>query len=210
MSQVEELEQAILKRAEEMAQEQLQLGESGRRNILRESSDRLQLREEKETLQAKAMAERAYLRKVQADELKLRSKLDQMRWNLVQTVMQRLAEMLQALRGDEPRYHELLRDLLRQAADEIATEQLVVAFNAEDRWQLQPAWESFTAGVRPETCFILADEPIESIGGLIVSTPDGRIRIDHSFEGRMDRLQGPIRQALVERLLPPVGNSLPW
>jgi V/A-type H+-transporting ATPase subunit E len=210
VNQVEALEQAILKRAEEMAREQLQRGESGRSNILRESSERLQLREEKESLLAKALGDRAYLRKVQADELKLRSKLDHMRWNLVQTVMQRLAELLETLRRDEPRYHELLRDLLRQAAAEIQAQQLVVALNAEDRRQLHASWDMFTAGLRPQTQFRLADDPIETVGGLLVSTPDGRIRIDHTFEGRMERLQNPIRQALVERLLPPVGSSLPF
>ena len=49
MNQVEALEQAILERAQMMADECAHRGEAGRKNILREASERLQLREEKET-----------------------------------------------------------------------------------------------------------------------------------------------------------------
>ncbi len=55
----------------------------------------------------------------------------------------------------------------------------------------------------------LAEAPIETLGGLRISTLDQRIRIDHTFEGRLTRLQRKIQLALVERLLPPVGDGLP-
>ena len=97
MNQVEALEKAILERAELMANECHSRAEAGRKNILREASERLHLREEKETLLAKSLADRAYLRKVQADELKLQSKMDHMRWNLVQVVVDRLQQKIQAL-----------------------------------------------------------------------------------------------------------------
>ena len=52
MNQVETLENAILERAEQMAKECHSRAEAGRKNILREASERLHLREEKETLLA--------------------------------------------------------------------------------------------------------------------------------------------------------------
>lgn len=207
MNQVEALEQAILKRAQEMAQESLQRGESGRRNILREANERLHLREEKETLLAKSLADRSYLHQVQADELKLRSKLDHMRWNLVQTVMQRLPELFAAFRADTPQYHQYLQALLRQAAEQIGMGKLEVALNSDDHKQLHRQWETFTQGLHPQTKFSLAEHPIETLGGLLVTTPDGRVRIDHTFEGRLQRLQGKIQQAMVERLLPPASEG---
>ena len=48
MNQVEALERAILEHAQEMARESQKSAEIARRNILRESSERLHLREEKE------------------------------------------------------------------------------------------------------------------------------------------------------------------
>ena len=207
MNQVEALERAILEHAEEMARETRKGAEVGRRDILRESSERLHLREEKETLLAKSLADRAYLRKVQADELKLQSILDHMRWNLVQMVVQRLSERMHELRQHQASYRSLLRSLLKQAATQIEADRLEVSFNDEDRRQLEPEWEEFTVGLVPDKELLLANTNIDTIGGLLVSTEDHRIKIDHTFEGRLNRLQRKILQTLVERLLPPSGNT---
>jgi len=75
MDQITELEAAILQRANRLAAEFRQRAERSRDNILREASDRLRLREEREVLLAKALAERAYRRQVQASELKLRAQM---------------------------------------------------------------------------------------------------------------------------------------
>jgi V/A-type H+-transporting ATPase subunit E len=208
MNQVEALENAILQHAEEMARESRKSAEVSRRNILRESSERLHLREQKETLLAKSLADRAYLRKVQADELKLRSNLDHMRWNLVQMVIERLAQCMTGLREDEPAYHALLQALLQQATVQIEGPELLIALNHDDRRRLQPRWEAFTAEAAVDKHILLAETPIETLGGLLVSTPDNRLRIDHTFEGRLERLQQKIQLVLVERLLPPVTDGL--
>ena len=208
MNQVEALEKAILEHANEMARESRRSAEIGRRNILRDASERLHLREEKETLLAKSRAERAYLRKVQADELKLRSNLDHMRWNLVQVVMQRLAQRMSELRREQTRYHDLLRVLLKQAAAQIEAPALQVSLNQEDRQLLQPRWDAFTADLATDKQLLLAERTIETLGGLLVTTPDQRQRIDQTYEGRLTRLQGKIQLVLVERLLPPITESL--
>ncbi|MET0068276.1 MAG: V-type ATP synthase subunit E family protein [Candidatus Thiodiazotropha sp.] len=207
MNQVEELEKAILDRAELMAKECHSRAEAGRKNILREASERLQLREEKETLLAKSLADRAYLRKVQADELKLHSKMDHMRWNLVQVVVERLEERMRELRQDETRYFKLLHELLEQAARHIDAAELRVRFNADDRHRLKPEWEKLTAGLDPGKTFQLDNTTIETLGGCLITTPDERIQIDHTFEGRLSRLERKIHQALVERLLPSLGDG---
>ncbi len=145
---------------------------------------------------------------MQADELKLRSNLDHMRWNLVQMVMQRLAERMTELRGDETRYHVLLQALLLQGAVQIDGPELLISLNQDDRRRLQPRWDAFTEGLAPDKHILLAEQPIETLGGLLVATPDQRLRIDHTFEGRLARLQNKIQLVLVERLLPPITESL--
>ncbi|MEJ2425615.1 MAG: V-type ATP synthase subunit E family protein [Candidatus Thiodiazotropha sp.] len=207
MNQVEQLEKAILDRAEMMAKECQNRGEAGRKNILREASERLHLREEKETLLAKSLADRAYLRKVQADELKLQSKLDHMRWNLVQVVIERLEQRMRELCQDETRYFKLLRDFLQQAAGQIDAPELRVRFNADDHHRLKPQWEKLTAELTQDKVFHLDNTTIETLGGCLITTPDERIQIDHTFEGRLNRLERKIHQALVERLLPPLGEG---
>ncbi|MEW8086668.1 MAG: V-type ATP synthase subunit E family protein [Candidatus Thiodiazotropha endolucinida] len=207
MNQVEALEKAILERAELMANECHSRAEAGRKNILREASERLHLREEKETLLAKSLADRAYLRKVQADELKLHSKMDHMRWNLVQVVVGRLQQRMQALTQDEAKYTELLKAFLQQAAKQIEEQRLMVSVNAEDLRRLKPQWETLTSSLATGKVFELKEESIETIGGCLITTADKRVQIDHTFEGRLSRLERKVHQALVERLLPPIGDG---
>lgn len=207
MNQVEALEKAILERAELMANECHSRAEAGRKNILREASERLHLREEKETLLAKSLADRAYLRKVQADELKLHSKMDHMRWNLVQVVVDRLQQRMQALTQDEVKYIELLKAFLQQAAEQIEEQRLMVSVNAEDLRRLKPQWQTLTSSLAAGKVFELKEESIETIGGCLITTADKRVQIDHTFEGRLTRLERKVHQALVERLLPPIGDG---
>ncbi|MEW7972998.1 MAG: V-type ATP synthase subunit E family protein [Candidatus Thiodiazotropha endolucinida] len=207
MNQVEALEKAILERAELMANECHSRAEAGRKNILREASERLHLREEKETLLAKSLADRAYLRKVQADELKLHSKMDHMRWNLVQVVVDRLQQRMQALTQDEAKYTELLKAFLQQAAKQIEEQRLMVSVNAKDLRRLKPQWEALTSSLATGKVFELKEESIETIGGCLITTADKRVQIDHTFEGRLTRLERKVHQALVERLLPPIGDG---
>jgi V/A-type H+-transporting ATPase subunit E len=207
VNQVESLEKAILERAQMMADECAHRAQAGRKNILREASDRLHLREEKETLLGKSQADRAFLRKVQADELKLRSKMDHMRWNLVQVVIDRLPERMRAMAEDESGYVEWLAQLLTHAASQIDQDRLLVAVNNEDLRRLKPRWETLTSNLVAGKQFELSDQGIDTVGGCLISTPDGRVQIDHTFEGRLDRLKRKIHQALVERLLPPIGEG---
>jgi V/A-type H+/Na+-transporting ATPase subunit E len=207
VNQVEALEKAILERAQMMADECAHRADAGRKNILREASERLHLKEEKETLLAKSLADRAYLRKVQADELKLRSKMDQMRWNLVQVVIGRLQERMKTLTQDDARYFELIKALLKQAAGQIEQETLEVSVNQEDLLRLKPQWDELTKALAPGKRFQLLEKNIDTVGGCLISTPDKRVQIDHTFEGRLARLERKIHQALVERLLPPIGEG---
>lgn len=207
MNQVEALEKAILDRAQMMADECHHRAEAGRKNILREASERLHLREEKETLLAKSLADRAYLRKVQADELKLHSKMDHMRWNLVQVVMERLQQRMQGLIQDETRYFELMQAFLKQAAEQIEEQRVLVSVNSDDLRRMKPKWETLTSNLVEGKTFDLMDTTIETVGGCLITTADKRIQIDNTFEGRLERLKRKVHQALVERLLPPIGDG---
>jgi V/A-type H+-transporting ATPase subunit E len=207
VNQVEALEQAILERAQMMADECANRAEAGRRNILREASERLRLKEEKETLLAKSQADRAYLRRVQADELKLRSKMDHMRWNLVQVVIDRLSERMRTLTEDESRYFEWLTQLMSQAAFHIEQPELEISVNAEDLPRLKAKWALLTDNLVAGKRFILREQSIETVGGCLITTPDQRVQVDHTFEGRLSRLERKIHQALVERLLPPISEG---
>ena len=132
----------------------------------------------------------------------MQSHLDRVRWNLVTDVDQRLRERMVTFRQDEAAYRGLLLTCLRQAARQIESDDLIVALNAQDRQWLADDWDRIANEAEPGKSVRLAPEPIDSLAGLRVTSADNRIRIDHSFEGRLERLRGEVQRVILERLLP--------
>lgn len=201
MNQVEALEQAILARAEQLARQYRERANRARSAILREAALRRHAREQREEAAAKAQGERAFRQQVQASELKMQSQLDQMRWNLVQAVERQLADRMRRFTEDESTYLAFLEKLIVSSAQEIQRNELEILANARDAKPLAARWEAVTAAATGCT-LRLGDEPIATLAGLIVRSADGRIRVDHTFEGRLARLRPRIAQAITERLLP--------
>jgi V/A-type H+-transporting ATPase subunit E len=200
------LEAALLARAEKLAAEYLANGQQLRQQILAETNQRLRIEEEREVLAAKAHAERAYQQHVQAAELSLHSKLDRVRWNLVNEVLASLPERLTQLAQDETRYLPLLLSWLREGARAIEREQLVVQVNARDLPLLQRNWEQYAQQAAPQKRLELSTQTVQCIGGVLVASSDGNIRFDNTFEGRMEKLSEALQGAVANQLIP-VGEA---
>ena len=97
MTQVEALERAILAQAERLANEFRDRAKRSSDSILRESAEKLRLREQREDAIAKALGERTFRQQVQAEELKMQGLLDRTRWDLVTRVEKQLVGDMQAL-----------------------------------------------------------------------------------------------------------------
>jgi V/A-type H+/Na+-transporting ATPase subunit E len=201
VNQVQELERAILDRAERLAAEYRDRAQRSRDSILREAAERLRLREQREEAIAKGLGERTFRQQVQASELKMQSQVDRVRWNLVKDVERRLTERIEALQEDEAAYLALLQDLLGAAAGQIDGD-LVVTANAQDRKRLAGAWDQICAAAAPGRAVTLAETPIGALAGILVNNPDNTVRVDNTFEGRLERLRPRVQQVILERLLP--------
>lgn len=195
------LEAALADRARKLADEHLVNGRQERELILVETRQRLHIEEEREVLAAKIRAERAYQQRVQAAELDLRAGLDRLRRELVDAALAGLPARMAALAEDEQSYLPLLRNFLCEAAQAIERDELVAHFNARDLRRLQPDWEKHANEAAPGKRLILSPEPVDSIGGVLVSSADGSIRFDNTFEGRMERLDETLQGVIAERLL---------
>lgn len=202
MTQAQDLEQAILARAERLAQEYRDRGQRSRDSILREAADKLRLREEREDHIAKALGERAFRQRVQAQELKMQSDLDRTRWNLVRNVQARLTERMLAHIEDQKAYLQTLTGWIDTAVREIEQPEVQVSANGRDLKLLKSHWESIVAASGQKTQLQLASDPIETLAGVLVTSADQRIRVDNTFEGRLARLGTRIQQTILERLLP--------
>ncbi|OQX48319.1 MAG: hypothetical protein B0D87_06275 [Candidatus Sedimenticola endophacoides] len=200
--QVSELETAILERAQRLANEYRERAKRSRDNILREAHEKLRIKEEREVLLAKARAERAYRRKVQANELKFQKEMDHLRWNLLEEVLLQLADRMQALSDDQERYLAVLSTLLAEAASALPEQPLVAELNTRDLQRLKPLWEQFCANATDGREIRLSHTPIETLGGVLLRSEDNRLRMNNTFEGRQERLSPQLNQIILQRLLP--------
>jgi len=200
--QISDLEAALLARAEKLAAEYLANGQQSRQQILAETSQRLRIEEEREVLAAKAHAERRYQQQVQAAELELRAELDHQRWALVNAVIADLPARLAQLADDEARYLPLLLGWLREGAQAIERERLLVQVNARDLQRLQENWQRYAQQTAPGKQLELSPRAYDCIGGVLVVSHDGNIRFDNTFEGRMEKLGTALEAAIAGQLLP--------
>jgi V/A-type H+-transporting ATPase subunit E len=199
-TRIEDLEAALIYRAEVLADEYLNGAERARGQIVEEASKTLRLREEREILSAKARAERLYRQRVQAAEIRLQEELDNLRWTLVQSVLEDVKSRLAQVAEDSELYLPLLKGYLARGAGAIERDDLVARVAARDLPRLAPRWGEIVKETAPGKRVTLAPQPLETLGGVMLESADGRIRVDNTFEGRLERLQAEVHRAVSERL----------
>lgn len=199
-AQVRNLEDALLARARALVREHLDKAAAQREHLLAEVAQRLRLAEEREILAAKVEADRAFRRRVQAAEIRMQGELDRLRWTLVQAVLASMQGVLATLVADEARYVALLSGYLRSAAPCIGADPVLVALNARDRDRFAVRWDALFGDAAPPLRLELAEAPHSGSGGVIVRDAQDSVRIDDTFEGRLDRLGEAVHAAVLERL----------
>ena len=199
-TQVKELEAGLLARARALVQEHLAKAEWERERILAECRQRIHQREERELLAAKADADRLYRQRVQAAELRLQGELDRLRWGFVEAVMEQVKQQVKLLREETSRYDSVLQNWLAGAARLIDGDTLAAELNATDHERLAPCWVQFARAACTNKHIALASEHCQCSGGVVVRTMDNRIRIDNTFEGRLERFEEALHHTILERL----------
>jgi V/A-type H+-transporting ATPase subunit E len=101
---------------------------------------------------------------------------------------------------DKQHYLPVLQQLLGAAAAAIEQEDLMAELNQRDLKCLEKIWESFVAEAVPGKRVALSPKPLNCSGGVQVVSKDYRIRVDNTFEGRLDRLTEELYQIIIERL----------
>ncbi|CAK0757594.1 V-type ATP synthase subunit E [Gammaproteobacteria bacterium] len=208
LTNVEELERALLARAQALAGEYLERARRSRDRVLNEENERLRLREEREAMMAKALGERVYRRQVQQAELLRHEELDRLRWILIRGVMDVLPERLARLANDEDRYLQILGRFLADAARAIERDDLVCELNVTDLQRLRTRWDAFALAAVPERHITLHLQPRFCNGGLLLRTADDRIRVDNTFEGRLARMEERLERVIREQLFGLPTNSV--
>jgi len=144
---------------------------------------------------------------VQAVELDLRARLDRLRWQLANDALAKLRTRLAALADDQPRYLSVIAGYLRECAQAIDRDELVVQCNARDLERLRSAWPQLAKEAAPNKRLTLSEDAISSVGGgVVVTSADRNIRFDNTFEGRIERLAESLQGFIAERLTPQSGE----
>jgi len=201
-NQLQALEDAIMERARELAEEFQ--GKASRQcdTILRSSAEKLHMAEEREILTARTEAERHFHRVTQASELKMQSRLDQLRWELVQAIQSRLTESMQALCADHTAYRAWLVEMVRDAASVLPEGDLTAEVNADDLSWLSAEWPKLVTEAAPKRNITLSHKATWGSGGIKLRTTDNRAQVDNRFEGRISRYESKVQRVILRTLFP--------
>lgn len=201
-SSLHALERSIMARAEELAQEFHDKANRQRDNILRDAAERLHMAEEREVLVAKADAERHFHRVTQASELKMQARLDQLRWELVQSIQTRLQGQMLKLRSDRGTYRKWLVSMIRDAAELLPEGPLTAEVNSDDLQWLPAEWSKLIDEAAPGREISLAESATWGSGGVRLRTVDNRAQVDNRFEGRLSRMEASVQRVILQTLFP--------
>lgn len=199
-AQVSQLEAALLRQAESLAREQRQSAELARTRIMKESSERLKLAEERAVSAAKSEAERMVRRQVQAVETRLAADLDRLRWALTEATLCGVRLAFQELVADDRRYFPLLERWLAKAVEELPPGALVAEVRPADQPRLLANWAEIAERAAPGRPITLSVHNQISAGGIRVRLANNRARIDQTFEARQERLADELARVAMERL----------
>lgn len=198
--QLAALEEAILARARSLADEIGAKAARQRDELLRTANERINLMEQREILAAKANAERLFRRQVQASELQLQQRLEELRWHLVLEQEQQLGVRFRQFCNERDAYLAWLKQLLIQGLEHLPGAGVVVEVNEEDLHWLQPLWHDLQSALKDGERLQLATRPCRGSGGLLLTDAEGRTRLDNRFEGLLARQRETIVRTLQQHL----------
>lgn len=95
-------------------------------------------------------------------------------------------------------YEEAMQRLIQEGVDVIGP-RAKVQCAPKDRKAVASAARKLGAGAKVS----LEEEPIETIGGVVLTTPDGSVRFDNTFDARLERMKPMLRKEIAAILTGP-------
>jgi V/A-type H+/Na+-transporting ATPase subunit E len=86
-------------------------------------------------------------------------------------------------------YERAIERLIQEGLDVIGPKSKIWC-STKDRRTVSSAIRKLGAKVK----LTLDEDPIETIGGVVLSTPDGSVRFDNTFEARLERMRPDLRK----------------
>ncbi|WP_258083369.1 V-type ATP synthase subunit E [Thermococcus thermotolerans] len=193
--------QEINREAEQKIQYILSEAQKEAERIKEEARKRAEARAEWILRKAQTQAETEKQRIIANARLEVRKKRLEVQEELIQEVLTALRERLAELPEEE--YFPMLIDLTVRALEELGGEACIVRSNEKTLKLLESRLGEFRESVVAKLgrdVEISLGEPIQSIGGVLVEAPDGSIRVDNTFEARIERFESELRAEIAKAL----------
>ena len=182
----EKLQNRILSDARLTADSILREAEEKTSKIVEEA--RVRARREADELLARAKVDAEALRrrvlstKVRANRLRLLEEKNK----IVQSVISSVEEKLTSI-GKSGDFQDSLKMMITEATAAVGSDQPVVrvGFSGISKKDLDSIGSALPKGAK----LLVEDSPIDQLGGVIASDPEGRIVFNNSFRARLDRME---------------------
>jgi len=184
---IEELKKEIIAKANENARRIDEEAENEARSLLNEAKRRGEEIMKQAREEAGRTLEKEDNERMSSLRLRMKGILSEAKEENSSKVLGDVWKMLIQTR-DRKAYEKILERMIEEGVRGIGSD-AVVYVNSEDRKL-----------ARKMKGFKLADSAIECAGGAIVTTPDGRIRIDNTFEANFEERKDEMRKHIFDLL----------
>lgn len=107
---------------------------------------------------------------------------------------------VKASSGDDE-YEDSLSKMIKEAADEIGSDDLIIQLNEADTKRFKDELSSQGSdSFELEGIKFTLGEPIDAIGGAVLKTTNGDIEVNNTIEARLDRFKSILRSEVAEVL----------
>ncbi|WP_297519608.1 V-type ATP synthase subunit E [Thermococcus sp.] len=193
--------QEINREAEQKIQYILSEAQEEAEKIKAEARKRAEAKAEWILRKARTQAEIEKQRIIANARLEVRKKRLQVQEELIREVIEALRERLAELPEEE--YFPMLVDLTAKAVEELGSENIVVRSNEKTLGLISARLDEFMKALTEKLgkeVKVSLGEPVKTIGGVIVENPDGTVRVDNTFEARIERFESELRAEIAKAL----------
>lgn len=201
----ERMKTEILRKAEEEAKEIIRKAEEEAEGIIEAAYKEARDAEERIRREAEPKLKRVRRGILWASIVEGRKKLLNVREELISQVFKRVErEIVQMVtcRGED--YEELLIDLIREGAESIGERKIRIASNRRDiefiKGHIEALRESLRRGLGYDVEVDLTDDPLDCIGGVVVSSLDEKLIYHNTLEGRLAKVREKLRLKVAQIL----------
>ena len=186
---LDKLQSRIVSDAQQKVDQIARDGQSRADQIMVEARDRARKEGDEITAKAKLDAEsirRSILSsKVRANRLRILDEKNKIVQDVVETVENRLTGI-----AESSQFDEAAKRFVEEALNAMDVDQPIVRLGFKDASKKN--LDSVSKIVPKGAKLVFEDEPIDGLGGVVASDPDGKVIFNNSFKSRLERLDSQL------------------